>query len=803
MTAMTRTGWRLVRERARLADTIVAAAATLLAATGIIPLFQDLSWVGPALVVVVVIAVVGAGCRGLGMPLPMIPVAEALAMVASLTALYASSLAWAGIVPTSEAWRSILELVRQGLVDAEQYGAPVPSLTGMTLLAVGGIGIVAFSVDSLFVSVRSPILAGLPLALMYLAPAMINAAGPPWWALPLAGMGWLLVLAADQRDRVRQWGGLSSSERVRGLASTGRRIGVIGLAAASLVAVALPLGSWAPWRTGEGEGPGGAGAPAPVVLDPLVSMRRDLIQSNDTQVLTYRTSAPEPGYLRVAALESFDGSTWLPRPGLASGRDPGLPLPGNVLSGRVAVDANNRVTNGDSIPYDITVTNLMNAYLPLPYPVSAIDELDDLGDLGSDWRMDPSTGIAFSDGVPATGVAYRVAALDPRVEADQLRTATAPDGGLWPQLNLPGGLPPVIAQTAREVTAEARTPYEKAVALQRWFRNDGGFTYSTGVRSGADGDYLGQFLVDRIGYCEQFAGAMAVMARTLGIPSRVVVGFTQGSRVDDETWKVTVRDAHAWPELWFDGVGWVRFEPTPRAQSTLQAPEYAPETDAQVPNDPRIPRGLDDQPVAGSGGSASTSWWGPVRTSLVVVGLLAGLLLLGWILMPMVVRRVRRVRRLHRARYADLVEGAWAEIADTAVDLGQPWSGARTPRQAAERLSRGMPGPANEALQRLRRELEQVRYGRPGAVEARLASTGDSSMDERKEAVRADARTVIRDLTRRVRWQTRVAAYCWPSSERRRQRSSMRFMNPGPAGRSGAAASSSVPSDEERRVKAE
>jgi len=430
-----RSTWRLLRERARLADTVVAATATALAAAGIIPLFQDLSWVGPALVMIVVIAAIGAGARAVAMPLPLIPIAEAVGMVMVITALYASSLAWAGLVPTSEAWQAILDLVRQGLVDAEQMVAPVPSLTGLTLLAVGGIGIVAFSVDTLFVSVRSPILAGFPLAIMYLAPAMISAAGPPWWTLPLAGAGWLLVLAADQRDRVRQWGGLPSAERVRGLATTGRRIGIIGLAVAALVTVALPLGSWAPWRTGEGEGDGGVGAPQAVILDPLVSMRRDLVQSNNTQVLTYRTATADPDYLRVSALETFDGQTWLPREGLTSGRDGGVPLPGNVLSERVAADANNRVTNGESIPYDITVTNLMNSYLPLPYPISAVDDLDDLD---NDWRIDPSTGVAFSDGVPATGVSYRVAALDPRVEADQLRTATAPDGGLWPQLNLAG-----------------------------------------------------------------------------------------------------------------------------------------------------------------------------------------------------------------------------------------------------------------------------------------------------------------------------------------------------------------------------
>ena len=111
--------------------------------------------------------------------------------------------------------------------------------------------------------------------------------------------------------------------------------------------------------------------------------------------------------------------------------------------------------------------------------------------------------------------------------------------------------------------------------------------------------------------------------------------------------------------------------------------------------------------------------------------------------------------------------------------------------------------PVREALQRVRRELEQVRYGRPGILEEWLSAQETSVLDERKEAVRADVHVVIREISRRVRWQTRIAAYCWPSSERRRQRSSMRFMNPGPAGRGASGASSASASDEERPVKAE
>jgi hypothetical protein len=128
-----------------------------------------------------------------------------------------------------------------------------------------------------------------------------------------------------------------------------------------------------------------------------------------------------------------------------------------------------------------------------------------------------------------------------------------------------------------------------------------------------------------------------------------------------------------------------------------------------------------------------------------------------------------------------VVHGAWAEIGDSAIDLGQPWSPFSTPRQAGARLSRGMSDEAAQALRRLRVQVEQVRYGRGGSrgVDALV-------QDERSAAVRADVRTVRAELQARVRWQTRLVGYCWPPSARRRQRSSSRSMKPGDLAGTGA-----------------
>jgi hypothetical protein len=149
----------------------------------------------------------------------------------------------------------------------------------------------------------------------------------------------------------------------------------------------------------------------------------------------------------------------------------------------------------------------------------------------------------------------------PRFSAEQLRAATSDSPPDSTFLELPDDLPAVVSTTASEVAAGAATQYDQMVALQDWFRTE--FEYSTDVPDGHGNSAIETFLEDRVGYCEQFAGTFAAMARSLGIPARVAVGFTQGQLEGDGSYLVLGRNAHAWPEVWFDGYGWVPFEPTP------------------------------------------------------------------------------------------------------------------------------------------------------------------------------------------------------------------------------------------------
>src|SRR5207247_1141531 len=116
---------------------------------------------------------------------------------------------------------------------------------------------------------------------------------------------------------------------------------------------------------------------------------------------------------------------------------------------------------------------------------------------------------------------------------------------------------------AREVAGQTRSPYAAAVALERWFRVTGGFTYSEQPQPTPGLPPLVGFVVEtRAGYCQHYAGAMALMLRLLGIPARVAAGFVPGHYRDGE-WTVTDHDAHTWVEVWFRGYGWLPFDPTP------------------------------------------------------------------------------------------------------------------------------------------------------------------------------------------------------------------------------------------------
>ena len=708
-----------VIERVRPAATIAGAIATITASLSVLPLFDSGRWIIPTLLSILAMTVTGAAARAVALPAPLQPILQLLVLLTLLTVMFVQPAAALGIFPGPVALGELQELARVAIAEAEAALAPVPTTDNLVFLSVAGLGLVALTVDTIGVTLRLPALAGIPLLLVYALPAAVVRGGVPWWLLPVAIIGWLLLMAADARDDARAWGplmsrrtparsGTRSGPRSHPRASRPRaatagaalQVGLIAVVAALLLPTAIPGLSEPVWVSPTGDRPG-IGGQGPISVDPFASLRRDLVDNPEREVLRYTTTSQAPGYLRLVSLDSFDGVTW--RASDAPIRVPVTdPLGAPELSGVQRIDESS---------WDVRISDLDNAQLPVPYAGSAITSLGE--PLDERWTWDPQTRTVGGVGVSSRNAEYSVTAYDVDPTRSELRDASrrAPDP-LLPYLALPADLTPQLATIADEVTAGAQTPYAKAEALVDYFTENGGFSYSTNVVTPPGADPLESFLDERIGYCQQFAGTMALMARAVGIPSRVVVGFTGGRLTDDGEYIVQARNAHAWPELWFDGIGWVWFEPTPRIGAGVVQPDYSRERadrdapDAPAPSQAPEPAAPDvAAPAAGAAASGP-----PLLAILAAVVALAILLAL-----PTAIVAWRRHRRTSRPDPRERIEATWRDLGERMTDLGWQWPSAATPRESANALARQvrLGEPERAALRRLVWWIEQVRYAPP------------------------------------------------------------------------------------------
>ena len=265
---------------------------------------------------------------------------------------------------------------------------------------------------------------------------------------------------------------------------------------------------------------------------------------------------------------------------------------------------------------------------------------------------------------------------------------------------------------------------------------------------------------------------MAVMARLAGIPSRVVVGYTQGVYQGNGTWQVRTSDAHAWPELYFKGVGWLRFEPTPSGspgeagQATASAPAYSdpaaghyrPHPAAQArPRPPRVPSRGPIRPRGGPrsrlkhpGATGAAAQRAPA--SLPAALLIIAVVLVAAAVAPRAARSLTRRRRWFRA--ADdtgRAHAAWLELRDDLTDHRIACRASESPRGLARRLggSLGFTAAEREALERIALAEERAHYARTPLPSAQL---------------RGDVTTVRRAMARACGLPARCAAVLLPAS---------------------------------------
>jgi transglutaminase-like putative cysteine protease len=663
----------------------------------------------------------------------------------------------------------VASVLADGSAELREQSTPALPLHGLLALTVVLVGLVAVAVDVVTVAGRQATLAGLGLLVLYCVPVSTITGGIGLLPVVAPAAGLVLLLWTDQHRRLSRRD--RPPARRQGLGSGGLaalRIGVFALLAGLVAGAAVPTLTEGAFASGLGGS--GTGSSVGTRLDPVAALKGELTLPNPVNLLRVRASVRNPSYLRALTLDTYSADHGWTMGNLDDEQtvagDPALaPLPALEKSRTVRVTVN--------------VLQHNDRYLPLLYSPETVRVR---GAGGEDWRFDPASGTVFGRNVTTAGRTYTETASEPRPSVSLLEQSPPLPGGS-PVVDRYTALPPLdpgVNRLVDRLTQGADTPYAQVQAIYAYFTDPAnGFTYSLTTRPGTTSDDLTNFLTNKQGYCEQYAGAMAVLVRAAGVPARVALGYTPGARQSDGSRIVTSHDAHAWVEVYFAGLGWVPFDPTPlgigravtlpwapragetEAPTTANAATAAPTATAAF-GSARLDKGTPFVPL--NLPSERPAWVTPV---IATGASLFALLLLGSL--PGLVRRRRRRRALADGSAAAL----WDELAATARDLGFPWQPCATPRQIARRLAelvRGAePGEetgaaagrhvrrpdstdtAIDAIRRLALAEEAASYARPGSP----AAAGPLA-----PALRSARRGLLWAVPRR----TRLRARLWPAS---------------------------------------
>ncbi len=735
------------------------------------------SYLAPLFIAALLVGVLGATLRWWRVPGPVVLLAQLVVVGA-----YVSLAVPGSLIPAGDGWREFQLSWEAAVQAAQAYSSPVPTrFAGLepVLIPLGALCLLL--VDLIACGWRRVPLAGLALLTIYAVGVSVLAGDVSWVKFALTAVGYLVMLFLYEDDYVARWGrgfGARAGEDepggfgVRTGAVRATAVGVGGVATAAAIVLPLVIPTLHLGVFGGGIGPGRGDV---TVDNPIVDLRRDLNRGNDVALLQLETDDPAPAYLRISVLTRFNGDEWtsgdrdIPADQLADGVLP--PLPGVT-----------RALGRTEHSYRIRVLpTFKSRWLPVMATSTFVDA-------EGDWRYDRDTMdfLAADDNTNAESLDYDMRAVTLDLHAAELAAAPDPVGSLVAKFTgLPAAVPAQVRVLAGDLTEDATSDYERAVILQDWFRRDGEFTYS--LRRAPEGngtDELLAFLDERVGYCEQFASAMAVMARSLGIPARVAVGFlrpdplfARGTDAGDgpQVYEYSAWDLHAWPELYFPGAGWVRFEPTPGTRVNALAPSYTreeiPDQATASPTE-RVTRSASGDPLAdrtaeadGDLGAQDQSGRGNgllpgLGTILLILAVVAVLTVL--VLLPGWWRRWRRERRWEAGLGP---EAAWLELRDTAIDHGRAWPAGLSPQATALRVSDWFGDPEDD------RPVERPAHGPDYAPEAlaalgRLVSALERSRYARSydaeddASLRADTELVAEAITagtpsrarRRARW---------------------------------------------------
>lgn len=710
-----------MRYEPRVVAGLLAAVATFVVMLPIRRLFEEATWVVPAVFGIGVVAISGMVLRALTARAGLIILGQSLVSALYVLVTQLGETTRLVVLPTAATVTALADHVEDARETITKYAAPAPATPSIVVALVIIIVVVALAVDLSSATAATPAIAGLPLLSLFLVSAANSGGSLHGLWFVAAATAWLAMVAHQSDLDLRAWAtsiplmaqGDGDDVAARSHRWQAARVGALALVVAVAVATFVPhlptryvldgLG-----RSGGSSGAGGARMRLSTELD----LRRSLESPSQVPVLRYTTDDPTPEPLRVAIVEDFEGGFGRmrsravePREGFTP-TDPLLGVPESIGRDQRTIVVED---NGIAAPQ-----------LPLPWLTRSAD----LG--GIAWAMG-ADGTARVQRTPGTYSASFIE-LDPQDEdfvdaleagGDEVVDETAYRDSY---LTLDSGSVVEITELAESLGSPDDTPIEAAQAIQEYLR-DPQFDYSLDLPTRPEGrDPIVHFLETKVGYCQQFAATMTLLARARGIPARVAVGFLPGSSPDGRQRVVRASDAHAWPELYFEGVGWVRFEPTP-GQRAASVPGYTIDTSDSTSTETTTSttesssttsttsEASDDTSVDAGGaptdeGTPRWVWW--------LLGLLGVLAVLS--ILPITALLARRRERRTARDDAERVEREWRELVTQLDDLGIRAPVGSTPRQAGRWIAHRMhlEPPMQEQLDHVVATLERARYGAPG-----------------------------------------------------------------------------------------
>lgn len=526
-------------------------------------LFAEAEYAGPAMLGAVIAMLLAMACRRLGLSIAVTVAASLIGMAWYLMLIFQADRTFFDL-PTLAAGRGLLKSIGRAYAHSQVDYAPVATQPGYVVLVVLAFWVLGTIGEIATFRWQRPLIASIgPIALFSLVMIVGTNAGAH--LLVPAFLGALLTYwGLESAHRLRSWGrwvatwrGRKATEPEAVTGGLARRMGAACVAVTFLAPIFLPsLGDGLiAWRNAVGSGtfgtgPGGASSGQ---IDPLVSIVPEFFEQSDAEMLL--VTADEPLYWRLVTLTQFDGQRWTP------GSEPEAP----ATTGAIVADGLSVPQPGRLVSQEFQIVGLRGRQVPAASVPATVEFTGDSEGEQQNLEFDVNTGDLELERPLQEGLTYTVLSTTP--DASFQAMTEAQPGDLGGEFTAVPAHDPEIDDIAALWTRDADSRYEELLAIQDELRR---FEYSTAVDNSASSDYLHRFLTEtKSGYCQQFATAFAVLARIRGFSTRVAVGFLPGetSVATPDEYVVRGTDAHAWPEVYFEGFGWVAFEPTPRTEA--------------------------------------------------------------------------------------------------------------------------------------------------------------------------------------------------------------------------------------------